>query len=220
MSAKKSAPTDEELSAMFEGLGGDDDDTAAPSSPHATATTNSDSPKRTPSSTVADADEDPLAELASLAAAPRPSQALSRPATPAQRTASPRVDSPQPRTGSARTGRSPKRAVSGVRSGRTSEEKTSERSSRDRRDVQREQAQPAAAAPASGGGGWWGGLSAMASAAVKQAEAAVKEIQRNEEAQKWAEQVKGNVGALRGLGMDEMLCDLMRVRRLTEVYYR
>jgi hypothetical protein len=36
---------------------------------------------------------------------------------------------------------------------------------------------------------------------MKQAEAAVKEIQNNEEAQKWAQQVKGNVGALRDLGM-------------------
>jgi hypothetical protein len=52
-----------------------------------------------------------------------------------------------------------------------------------------------------GGGGWWGGLFATASAAMKQAEAAVKEIQHNEEAQKWAQQVKGNVGALRDLGM-------------------
>ncbi|KAF2404547.1 hypothetical protein EJ06DRAFT_553405 [Trichodelitschia bisporula] len=56
-------------------------------------------------------------------------------------------------------------------------------------------------------GGWWGGIfataTATASAAVKQAEAAVKEIQKNEEALKWAEQVRGNVGALRGLG-DEL----------------
>ncbi|OJJ47691.1 hypothetical protein ASPZODRAFT_165802 [Penicilliopsis zonata CBS 506.65] len=50
-----------------------------------------------------------------------------------------------------------------------------------------------------GGGGWWGGFFATASAAMKQAEAAVKEIQKNEEAQKWAQQVKGNVGALREL---------------------
>jgi hypothetical protein len=57
--------------------------------------------------------------------------------------------------------------------------------------------QPAAAS----GGGWWGGLIATASAAVKTAEAAVKEIQQNEEAKRWAEQVKGNVGALRGFGM-------------------
>jgi hypothetical protein len=58
----------------------------------------------------------------------------------------------------------------------------------------------AQAAPASGGS-WWGGLIATASAAVKTAEAAVKEIQQNEEAKRWAEQVKGNVGALRGFGM-------------------
>jgi len=32
---------------------------------------------------------------------------------------------------------------------------------------------------------------------VKQAEAAVKEIRGNEEAQKWAQQVKGNVDVLK-----------------------
>lgn len=37
---------------------------------------------------------------------------------------------------------------------------------------------------------------------MSQAQAAVKEIQKNEEAQKWAEQVRGNVGALRGIGMN------------------
>lgn len=60
---------------------------------------------------------------------------------------------------------------------------------------------PIAQPAASSGGGWWGGLIATASAAVKTAEAAVKEIQQNEEAKRWAEQVKGNVGALRGFGM-------------------
>jgi Family of unknown function (DUF5427) len=49
-------------------------------------------------------------------------------------------------------------------------------------------------------GGWWGGILAMGTAAVKQAEAAVKEIQKNEEALKFADQVRGNVGALKGLG--------------------
>ncbi|KAL1956719.1 hypothetical protein VTO42DRAFT_6869 [Malbranchea cinnamomea] len=52
----------------------------------------------------------------------------------------------------------------------------------------------------SSSGSWWGGLVATASAAMKQAEAAVREIQKNEEAQRLAEQVRGNVGALRGLG--------------------
>lgn len=61
--------------------------------------------------------------------------------------------------------------------------------------------EPEPEAPAkSSGGGWWGALSATASAAVKQAEALAKEIQQNEEAQRWATQVRGNVGALRGFG--------------------
>ena len=51
------------------------------------------------------------------------------------------------------------------------------------------------------GGGWWGAITATASAAVKQAETLAKEIQHNEEAQRWAEQVKANAGALRGFGM-------------------
>lgn len=62
------------------------------------------------------------------------------------------------------------------------------------------------------GGGWWGGwlstatatATATANAAMKQAEAAYKEIQHNEEAKKWTEQVKGikgiDVGALRHYG--------------------
>ncbi|KAI0433909.1 maintenance of telomere capping protein 1 [Xylaria sp. FL1042] len=69
--------------------------------------------------------------------------------------------------------------------------------------VEQSQSAPAAA---SSGGGWWGGIfataTATASAAMKQAEAAYKEIQQNEDAKKWAEQVRGNVGALRGLGDD------------------
>ncbi|KIH93192.1 hypothetical protein SPBR_02613 [Sporothrix brasiliensis 5110] len=60
---------------------------------------------------------------------------------------------------------------------------------------------PTVAAPASGG--WWGGILSTASAAMKQAEAAVKEIQQNEEAKKWADQVRGNVVSLRGFG-DEL----------------
>ena len=41
---------------------------------------------------------------------------------------------------------------------------------------------------------------AAAETARKQAEAAYQEIQKNQEAQRWAEQVRGNVGALRGIG--------------------
>ncbi|KAK1908914.1 hypothetical protein P3342_006794 [Pyrenophora teres f. teres] len=61
------------------------------------------------------------------------------------------------------------------------------------------------------GGSWWGGgwgglvstATAAAETARKQAEAAYQELQKNQEAQRWAEQVRGNVGALRGLG-DEL----------------
>jgi hypothetical protein len=59
--------------------------------------------------------------------------------------------------------------------------------------------------PTQSGGSWWGGListaTATATAAKKQAEAAYQEIQKNQEAQRWAEQVRGNVGTLRGIGM-------------------
>jgi len=53
--------------------------------------------------------------------------------------------------------------------------------------------------PASGGG-WWGSVFNVATAAVKQAEAAVKEIRSNDEVLKYAEQMKGNVKSLREYG--------------------
>jgi hypothetical protein len=63
--------------------------------------------------------------------------------------------------------------------------------------------------PKQAGGSWWGGgwgglvstATAAAETARKQAEAAYQEFQKNQEAQRWAEQVRGNVGALRGIGM-------------------
>ncbi|KAK5122908.1 hypothetical protein LTR85_003473 [Meristemomyces frigidus] len=51
-----------------------------------------------------------------------------------------------------------------------------------------------------GGGGWWGSMFSAASAAVKQAETIAKEIRGNEEAQRWAEQVKGNISNLQNFG--------------------
>lgn len=71
-------------------------------------------------------------------------------------------------------------------------------------------AAPKAEAPAAASGGsWWGGgwggilntATEAANAAKKQAEAAYQELQKNQEAQKWAEQVRGRVGDLRGMGM-------------------
>ncbi|KAG8533615.1 uncharacterized protein KY384_001355 [Bacidia gigantensis] len=68
-----------------------------------------------------------------------------------------------------------------------------------------EEAQPeaekvASSPPKQSSGGWWSTLTSAATGAVKQAEALAKEIQQNEEAQRWAEQVKGNVTHLRGIG--------------------
>ena len=54
-----------------------------------------------------------------------------------------------------------------------------------------------------GGGGWWGGFGGLlssASAAVKQAETLAKEISWNEEAQRWADQVRGNMKNLQSFG--------------------
>lgn len=53
------------------------------------------------------------------------------------------------------------------------------------------------------GGGWWGSMfsaaTGAASAAVKQAETLAKEIQKNEEAMRWAEHVKGYSAGLQNL---------------------
>ena len=63
-------------------------------------------------------------------------------------------------------------------------------------------------------GGWWSTLTSTASAAVKQAEALAKEIQHNEEAQRWAEQVKGNVTQLRGIGRLMLLAPYWRLAKI------
>ncbi len=72
------------------------------------------------------------------------------------------------------------------------------------------------------GGSWWGGgwggllstatatATAAADAAKKQAEAAYQEIQKNQDAQRWADQVRGNVGALRGIGQSLIGCSHSR----------
>ncbi|KAF2144028.1 uncharacterized protein K452DRAFT_246152 [Aplosporella prunicola CBS 121167] len=191
----------EELLAQFDDLGDDD----------APQTTAAPPPAAAPSTTAAaDTEDDPVAELAALAQA-RPS----RPNTP-------KVSS----SSGASNNRSPGRATpSSTASARTSEDKGPRQHNLPRRSgessrpfhqsftpanepVPEKEPEPAA----SGGGNWswgsWGSsIIGTASAAVQQAqqraEAAVKEIQKNEEAQRWAEQVKGNVGVLRSYG-DEL----------------
>ncbi|KAI9375688.1 maintenance of telomere capping protein 1 [Aspergillus egyptiacus] len=179
MPPKGAKPTSDELLAQFDNLGVESTpDTTTKPTTTATATA---APTTQP-------DEDILAELEKVASQ-RPSSGA----------ATPRTSTTEPRS----SARSPKPA-----NGRPSEEKSAPRKSGESARFSKTQdVQPTASEekvteekPSSSGGGWWGGLLSTATAAMKQAEAAVKEIQQNEEAQKWAQQVKGNVGALKDLG--------------------
>lgn len=178
MPPKGAKPTSDELLAQFDDLGieqsGD-----KPSKP-AAATPTVDNTKGE--------QEDVLAELEKQASQ-RPN---SGPGTP-------RLSADKARSAT----RSPRLSATIERS---SEEKTGLSTEAPRGSAKQEQPkqEPDLAATQqqeqSQGGGWWGGFFAVAGAAVKQAEAAVKEIQKNEDAQRWAQQVKGNVGALRDFG--------------------
>lgn len=199
--AQKKALTDEELFAQFEGIG-DDDNTTAPSSKAGPGRT----PK--PAPPLAEAEDDPLAELENLAK----TKPASRPNTP--RLSSKRAEAATPSsTGSARTSEErfhpsglPRKSGESTRSYHQSFTPASEEAAETEPESEAKvlQAPPAPEPQKKSGGGWWGGIfataTATASAAVKQAEAAVKEIQKNEEAQRWAEQVKGNVSSLRNIG--------------------
>lgn len=194
MSGEKKRPTDEDLLAQLGALGHSDE--IAKESPQTA--------QGQPQS-----EADLLAELG-IPERPKPS---SRPHTPRLQSTS---STPAPRASPKRAGFATPTSNDGTR---TSEERAPPRKSAESTrsllnittpatetdiELDPEKQQSSAPAPAkeqSNGGGWWGGIFATASAAVKQAEALAKEIQHNEEAQRWAEQVKGNVGALRGFGV-------------------
>lgn len=172
---------------MFAGIG-DDDGSTNNNDSKAKDTTPGDTkvPIDTPIIT-GDVEDDPLAELRNYA--------TGRPA-PNSRSSTPRLSS------SATSVR--KNTPPSSRSGRSSEEKPES----DVRETGKSVPAPSASsaqqdgAAAVSGGSWWGGISSLASAAVKQAKDVVVEVQKNEEAVKWAEQVRGNYGALRGIGDD------------------
>ncbi|KAK1752750.1 maintenance of telomere capping protein 1 [Echria macrotheca] len=183
----KAVPTDDELGELFEGIG---DDTAIKK----TATKPKPGAKGKP-----DADEqDILAELENQLGEKAPS----RPHTPRIRETAPKAspakrsstNTPPPGLDAAGLAR---KSVESTRSYHASF--TPSATSSEPQETEKK-ADPA---PAASGGSWWGGLLSTATAAMKQAEVVVKEIQQNEEAKKWADQVRGNVGALRGLG-DEL----------------
>ncbi|KAF2177106.1 hypothetical protein K469DRAFT_733098 [Zopfia rhizophila CBS 207.26] len=147
-----------------------------------------------------------LEELEALEKYQRP-----EPARPSSRSNTPKLSSSTTSSNARRTGIT---TPSSTGSARTSEDKAqaprksgeSARSFHQSFAPTEEEPVKPAEEPKQSGGGWWGGLlstaTATANAARKQAEAAYKEIQKNEEAQRWAEQVRGNVGALRGIGSD------------------
>ena len=134
--------------------------------------------------TASPSEHDILAELGSLAA-DRPASRANTPRPPSS-TASRRAIS------SRHEGAGPLPSLEGDASSvsRRNDNATSNSTHRGR--------PPQPPSPSDPPSGWWGGLFATASAAVKTAEAAVKDIHQNEETRRWAAQVKGNVGALRG----------------------
>jgi hypothetical protein len=175
MPPKAPKPTSDELLAQFDDLGLDK--SGNPSKPGANA--------------KGGQEEDILAELDHLAAQ-RPA---SGPGTPRLS-----IDKPRSSTRSPRPSATIERPVEEKPVRQSEETSQPSRETNEPPTAETENA-PAQSAEESGGwwGGWGGGLYATATAAMKQAEAAVKEIQNNEEAQKWAQQVKGNVSALRDL---------------------
>lgn len=189
--ASKRAPkasADNEIDELFADI-----DTK-PTKPAATSTTTTTggagSTGKTPTSTKpkpGPGGDDILAELETQLG----DKAPSRPHTP--RVAKPRASLDQPPSA---TG--PRKSAESTRSLHASF--TPSVTSSDLQEAKGPVEQPQAAAAVAAGGGWWGALTSTATAAIKQAEAAVKEIQQNEEAKKWADQVRGNVGALKGLG--------------------
>jgi hypothetical protein len=190
----KAAPTDDELNKLLEGIGEDD---AAAKAAGGKGAAKGGKPASSQS------EQDLLAELENLGAQPG-----SRPQTPRMQSVKRTTASTPPQSSSQTSDEktaAPRKSGDSSRSFHTSFTPSATSSELPDAEKKAPIAQPAASSSVSGG--WWGGIFATASAAVKTAEAAVKEIQQNEEAKRWAEQVKGNVGALRGLGA-KARCDM------------
>ena len=184
MATKKSkvAPSDDDLNKLLEGLGEDE----------AKAQATSKGASKSAKAATSQSEQDLLDELENLGAQ-KPS---SRPHTPRVQSIKRTAATPPP-AGSTRTSEekasAARKSGDSARSFHTSFTPSATSSDLQEAEKKNPVAQPAETVPAEAGGGWWGGIFATASAAVK-------EIQQNEEAKRWAEQVKGNVGALRGFG--------------------
>ena len=188
MTTKKAAPTDDELLAQFEDLS--TNSSSAPPSKSSKPPTARAPPKQP---ATAEADADLFADISKVQ-----SQRPSRPSTPSVRASgTPKRSTATPPPGGRSSEEKSATATTGARkSGESTRSLHQALTPATTDDSPEPEPKPAA----SSGGGWWGGLLSTATAAVSQAQAAVKEIQKNEEAQRWASQVRGNVGALRGFG--------------------
>lgn len=180
----------DEIDDLFEGI---TDTTAAPKKP---------SGKAAASAKAGKPGDDILAELENELGEKAPSRPhtprVRETAKPAKRTGTPNTDGPRQSLEETKPS-IPRKSAESNRASFTPSATSSDLQDAEKSKGTVEQEQQRAPAAATGGG-WWGGILSTASAAMKQAEAAVKEIQQNEEAKKWADQMRGNVGALRGLG--------------------
>jgi hypothetical protein len=200
MAKSKTVAPEDELDNLFEGLG---DDVASKTAPSRLISKQSVKKSDTTAPVTSQSEKDLLAELENLGsqtASQRPhtprvaSNTLASQSSPGNRV-SLDAGSSSPALPPIKDEKAPVRKSED--STLSNQDLTPSATSSEQQDVERRVNVKSRAAA---GAGWWGGLLATANAAVKTAEAAVKEIQQNEEAKRWAEQVKGNVGALRGLG--------------------
>lgn len=187
---------DDDLDELFSGIG-DDSKSKKPSAPKSSkAATSGSKPKN---------DDDLLADLESELTS---QQTSSRPHTPRLSKDVKRPLPPSAAAADATARKSTDSARSLNKASLTPSATSSELHEAEKKAPAAEPAQQAEQLADGSGGGWWGGwistATATANAAMKQAEAAYKEIQQNEEAKKWADQVKGlrtiDVGALQKYG--------------------
>ncbi|XP_044719782.1 putative protein family UPF0615 [Hirsutella rhossiliensis] len=198
--AASAADANDNLDELFSGIGDD----AKSSKPSA-------NPKSSKPSKAMAGNNDILADLESQLASQQPS---SRPHTPRLKDAAglKRPTATPPAAGDdkpASAGRKSNDSTRSLKASFTPSAASSELHDAERKGTveQEQELQQQQQQQQGGGGGWWGGILSTASAAMKQAEAAYKEIQQNEEAKKWAEQVRGlggiDVGAIKNYG-DEL----------------
>ncbi|KAI0509132.1 maintenance of telomere capping protein 1 [Xylaria bambusicola] len=203
MSSKRSkATTEDELGELFEGIDNNSAVKKSTKAKSATSKPRSDKPSKDKKDILADLESELGGEEPARPHTPRVKRTSA--ATPPPAAAAGRLSEDKPTAAAAAA--AARKSADSTRSFHASF--TPSATSSDLQDAEKkgpvEQTTPAAAAES--GGGWWGGIfataTATASAAMKQAEAAYTTIQQNEDAKKWAEQVRGNVGALRDLGDD------------------